>query len=80
MAVEDKPEVEHSDDQYGRHLYERYLKKREIAEILGTSTRSIENLMARRVIPFTRVGGQPRFRLKDVERALERYTVKEVSL
>jgi len=77
-AVELPPDP--SDDQYGPYLYERYLKKREIAAILGTSTRSIENLMARRVIPFTRVGGQPRFLLRDINRALQRYAVREIAL
>jgi len=75
MSVEVKPQVDQFDDLYG-HL----LDKREMARHLKKSTRSVENLMRQRVIPFIKVGGQPRFRLKDVERALERYTVKEISL
>jgi excisionase family DNA binding protein len=73
-------QVDKSNDQYAQFLYERYLKKKEIANILGTSTRSVEEMMRKRKIPFTRLGGQPRFLLRDVQRALKRYEIKEVSL
>ena len=73
-------QVDKSNDQYAQFLYERYLKKKEIANILGTSSRSVEEMMRKRKIPFTRLGGQPRFLLRDVQRALKRYEIKEVSL
>jgi excisionase family DNA binding protein len=56
------------------------LDKRLLALKLGVSRRSVENMMQRRVIPYIRIGAIVRFRLTDVERALARYTVKEVSL
>jgi excisionase family DNA binding protein len=60
--------------------YVQLLDKRALAIKLSVSRRSVENLMQRRVIPYIRVGGIVRFRLADVERALSRYQVKEVSL
>jgi excisionase family DNA binding protein len=58
----------------------RLLTKREIAEFLGKSENSVDRLRKKRAIPFLIVGGSIRFRLADVERALERYRVKEVAL
>jgi predicted DNA-binding transcriptional regulator AlpA len=58
----------------------RYLNKRELGKFLDKSERSINRLMQRRAIPYVRIGGEIRFRLVDVERALARYTVKEVKL
>jgi excisionase family DNA binding protein len=60
--------------------YAQLLDKRTLATKLGVSRRSVEKLMQRRVIPYIRVGAIVRFRLADVERALSRYQVKEVSL
>jgi len=48
-----------------------------IAEHLSMSVRSIDNLMARKVIPFARVGRSVRFRIADVDRAMERFVRKE---
>ncbi len=58
----------------------RLLSKREIAEYLGKSQPSVDRLRRRRIIPFLIVGGAIEFRLADVERALARYQVKEISL
>jgi excisionase family DNA binding protein len=60
--------------------YAQLLDKRTLATKLSVSRRSVEKLMQRRVIPYIRVGAIVRFRLADVERALSRYQVKEVSL
>jgi excisionase family DNA binding protein len=60
--------------------YSRLLNKRETAQYLSLSENSVDRLRKRRVIPFLIVGGSIRFKLADVERALERYRVKEVSL
>jgi len=50
-----KPKVDQFDDPYG-HL----LDKREMARYLRKSTRSVENLMARRMIPFIKIGADLR--------------------
>jgi excisionase family DNA binding protein len=60
--------------------YVRYLEKDEIAQIIGKSRRSIEYMMRRRQIPFIRIGRNVRFKLAAVERALEKLTVREVSI
>jgi len=60
--------------------YARYLNKRDLGKILDKSERSIDRLRRKRIIPFVMIGGEVRFRLKDVERALARYVVKEVAL
>ena len=60
--------------------YLRLLSKREMGSFLGKSESSIDRLRKRRIIPYILVGGEIRFRLRDVEKALERYTVKEVCL
>jgi excisionase family DNA binding protein len=58
--------------------YVRLLKKDELAKIIGKSRRSVELLMLQRQIPFIKLGRNVRFRLSDVEKALERFVVKEV--
>ena len=60
--------------------YLKYLSKGELGKILDKSERSIDRLRRKRIIPFVKIGGEVRFRLEDVERALERYTVKEIAL
>lgn len=60
--------------------YGRLLDKPELGIILNKSVRSIDRLRKRRVIPFLILGGEVRFRLRDVEKALERYTIRELQL
>ncbi len=60
--------------------YSHLLDKYELAKCLNVSVRSIDYMIANRRIPVIRLGNRPRFRLRDVEKALERYTIKEVSL
>lgn len=50
----------------------------EIAETLGCSWRHVQNLKDRRMIPHLKLGRLVKFRLADVERALEKLTVREV--
>jgi excisionase family DNA binding protein len=50
-----------------------------IARHLSLSVRSIDNLIARKAIPFARFGRSIRFRIADVDRALEKFVRKEVS-
>jgi excisionase family DNA binding protein len=48
-----------------------------IAEHLSLSLRSVDNLIARKAIPFARFGRSIRFRIADVDRALERFVRRE---
>jgi excisionase family DNA binding protein len=54
------------------------LSSRELAPILGCSWRHIENLRRKRLIPCIRLGHLVKFRLSDVEKALENLTVEAV--
>jgi predicted DNA-binding transcriptional regulator AlpA len=60
--------------------YSRLLDKKEFAQHIGKSESSVDRMRKRRLIPYIVAGGTIRFRLKDVERALSRYEIKEVSL
>ena len=60
--------------------YSRLLSKRETARYLNLSEHSVDRLRKKRAIPFIVVGGAIRFRLAEVERALERFRVKEIAL
>jgi hypothetical protein len=73
-AAEPTDEITFSDP------YTRLLNKREIARFISKSENSVDRLRKKRVIPFLIVGGAIRFRLRDVEKALARYQVKEVAL
>lgn len=55
-----------------------WVRKRDLAQYLSLSLRSVDNLIARKAIPFVRLGRSVRFRIADVDRALERFTRKEV--
>jgi hypothetical protein len=86
-ATAAEPLVDQFNDQRLRELvnqfndpYARYLNKRDLGKVLDKSERSIDRMRKNRVIPFVKIGGEIRFRLKDVERALARYTVKEIAL
>lgn len=50
----------------------------QVASLLGVSKRTITNLAARRKIPFVKIGRCLRFRLRDVEAAINKMTVKSV--
>jgi excisionase family DNA binding protein len=54
------------------------LTRLELAAFLKVSPRTIDNYVASRRIPYIRMGRIVRFRIADVERALNRYTVEEV--
>ena len=58
--------------------FERLETKDEIATRLGLTRRGVECLMARRFIPFIRVGRSVRFSWDAVQRALKRHTVNEI--
>ena len=60
--------------------YSRLLTKRETARFLCKSEHSVNRLRQKRIIPYLIVGGSIRFRLRDVEAALARFTVKEARL
>ena len=55
-----------------------YITKPQLAERLQVSLRSIDNYLKKKKIPVIRLGKSVRFRFSDVEKALERYTVREV--
>ena len=68
----------------GEHLrgdyYTAPLTRRELAEFLDVSLRTVDGYVRQRRIPYIRLGRLIRFRIEDVERALRRYTVEEVKL
>ncbi len=55
-----------------------WVRKRDLARHLSLSLRTIDNLIARKAIPFVRLGRSVRFRIVDVDRALERFVRREV--
>ena len=57
--------------------YISLLTKDELGQIIRKSRRSVELMMLNRQIPFVKLGRSVRFRLGDVEKALEKFTVKE---
>ena len=54
-----------------------WVRKPELAKHLSLSLRSIDNLVARKAIPFARFGRSIRFRIADVDRALEGFVRRE---
>jgi len=55
------------------------LTKREIAAILNVSSRTIDNWIREKRIPFLRLSPRLlRFDLRTIQRALEKYEIKEV--
>jgi len=62
------------------HYYPAPLTRRELAEFLDVSLRTVDGYVRQRRIPYIRLGRLIRFRIEDVERALQRFTVKEVQL
>ena len=64
----------------GETLYARPMTKSELAKFLKVSPRTVDNYVSSRRIPYIKLGRLIRFRPADVERALKRYTVEEVTL
>lgn len=55
---------------------EPYISKLEVARLLGRTTRSVENLMRRGIIPYYKVGWRVAFRWSEIQEHLaERYRV-----
>jgi hypothetical protein len=60
-------------------IYLRLLRKSETAALCGLTVRGLEELMARRVIPFIRVSRRcVRFQWGAVEKALRKLEIKEI--
>jgi excisionase family DNA binding protein len=55
------------------------LDKKALARELSVSARTIDNLMARRAIPYIKVGRLVRFDVQKVKAALARFEVHEVA-
>jgi hypothetical protein len=53
--------------------------ERQEAERLNISHRHLVNLRNRRLVPHLRLGGAIRYRPSDVDKALEKLTVKEIA-
>ena len=50
----------------------RYLNKCDVAELLGVTVRTVDNLMTRGLLPYLKIGGKcVRFRLDDIEKHLD---------
>jgi excisionase family DNA binding protein len=56
-----------------------WVRKPAIAKHTQLSLRSIDNLIARKAIPFAKFGRSIRFRIADVDRALSRFVRREVT-
>jgi excisionase family DNA binding protein len=55
---------------------QRLLDKREAATYLGLSPRTIDYYIQKRLLPFYKIGGKTvRFRLSDLDAALEKFRV-----
>lgn len=52
-----------------------FLTKREVADILRVSTRTVTNLMRSGVLPFVKIGHIVRFDRASVSEALDAFTV-----
>ena len=59
---------------------DRLLSKRETASYLGVCNRTLDRVRKRKAIRCIHVGGKIKFRWSDIQKYLERRTVKEVSL
>lgn len=53
-----------------------FVNKSILAQRYTVSTRTIDNWMQERIIPFTKIGGVVRFRISEVDAALSRFAVK----
>jgi hypothetical protein len=57
-----------------------FVTKKQCARHLGKHPNTIDRMRQRRMIPYYRIGGSIMFKLPEVEAALARFRVKEVSL
>jgi excisionase family DNA binding protein len=55
------------------------ITKTELAQFLRVSERTVDNYVASRRIPYIKIGRSIRFQLIDVQKALKRFTVREVA-
>lgn len=56
-----------------------YIRRKEAANYLGISSRTLSNWQSRRIIPFVKVGHRlALFRIADLDRAMKRFTVNAV--
>jgi predicted DNA-binding transcriptional regulator AlpA len=53
------------------------ITERELAQLLHCTPRHIFNLRRRRIIPYVKLGGAIRYNADEVERAIQKLTVKE---
>lgn len=50
----------------------KYLNKTDVAELLGVTVRTVENMMVRGLLPYLKIGGKcVRFRLDDIQAHLD---------
>lgn len=56
----------------------RWVNKRELARHFACSPRTINNLMARRILPYSRIGKILRFDLAACDRAMQRFRTRSV--
>lgn len=54
---------------------ERWISNREAMDILGVSPRTLQRYRDSGCIPFSKIGRNCRYRLSDIERALEMYMI-----
>ena len=52
-------------------IRDRLLNKKQVAEILGISTRTLDRLVAAGLLEKVFVGASPRFRASDIARVME---------
>jgi excisionase family DNA binding protein len=53
------------------HRLEGYCAKADVARYLNVSVRTVDLWRSRHIIPYFKIGGMVRFRLEDIDRALE---------
>lgn len=56
---------------------ERWISNKEAMEILGISSRTLQRYRDNGCIPFSKIGRNCRYRLSDIERALETHMIDE---
>jgi excisionase family DNA binding protein len=55
------------------------LDKRQLAASCNITVRTVDHWMTKRLIPYLKIGKSVRFNKVAVEKALDRFTVKEVA-